>query len=176
MSGDRFAARNTRRWLPIILWTSSMGAQTCLVLSPATIKSDGTASLDLALYSVTGTRPAAVQWTFQYPSASVKKLGVDDGPALVTGEKTAVCAGDGAAFNCLTAGAAKKVIADGIIAKVTAVLAPGVTTAAILIKDALGTSPDGQVITISSKVRHAGSGESSISDCAQPKPQGQPGK
>ena len=173
MSGARFAAHNPSCWLLIMLWTSALSAQTCLVLSPATIKSDGTASLDLALYSVSGTRPVAVQWTLQYPSASVRRLAVDDGPALTDAGKTAFCAGDAAAYNCVTAGTAKKVIADGVIAKITAVLAPGAATAEILIKNTLGTSAPGNMIPISSIVRPPGSGAGDSSDCRpQPKEKG----
>ena len=73
MSAARFATQNAPRWFAIVLWASVLGAQTCLVLSPAPIHPDGTASLDLALYTVAGARPAAVQWTFQYPSASIKQ-------------------------------------------------------------------------------------------------------
>lgn len=175
MFGARFAARNARRWLPIILCTSTLGAQTCLVLSRATIKSDGTASLDLALYSVTGAGPAAIQWTFQYSSASVRRLAVDAGPALESVGKTTICDGDARAYNCLTTGTAKKAIVDGIIAKVTAILVPGATKPAILIKNTLGTSPTGHLIPIFSRTEPPDPDTSVSSDCT-PKEKGQPGK
>ena len=116
-----------------------------------------------------------MQWTFQYPSASIKRLGVEDGAALTAAGKTAICAADAATYKCLTVGSAGKVIDEGSIAKVTAVLAPGATTTAIVIENALGTSLTGHLIPISSNVRLAGSGASGPSDCAQPKPKGQPG-
>jgi hypothetical protein len=165
-SAARFAAQNLLSRLVIVLWTSVLGAQTCLVLSPVSIRPDGATSLDLALYTVAGTRPSAVQWTFQYPSASVKRLAVEEGAALTSVEKTAICAGDATTYKCLTVGAAGA-IDDGIIAKVTAVLAPGNTMTAIVIKNALGTSPTGNLIPIASKVRLPGSGGPST--CAQSK-------
>lgn len=175
MSAARFAAQNAPCWFAIVLWTSVLGAQTCLVLSPTSIHSDGAVSLELALYTVAGTRPAAVQWTFQYPSASIKQLAVEDGAALTAAGKTAICAVDATTNKCLTVGSAGKVIEDGIIAKVTAVTAVGATAAAIVIESALGTSLTGHLIPISSKVKLAGSGASSPSDCAQ-KPKGKSGK
>jgi hypothetical protein len=174
MFGARFAASNVRRWLPI-LFTSTLGAQTCLVLSSVTIKSDATASLDLALYSVAGARPAAIQWAFQYSSASVQRLVVDTGPALASVGKNAICAGDATAYNCLTTGTAKQGITDGIIAKVSAILAPGATQPAILIKSALGTSPTGHLIPVFSRIKPPDPDTSVSSDCT-PKEKDRPGK
>jgi hypothetical protein len=173
--GARFAARNVRRWLPVILCTGTLGAQTCLVLSSATIKSDATAFLDLALYSVTGAKPAAIQWTFQYSSASVRGLAVDAGPALESVGKTTICAGDATVYNCLTTGTAKKTITDGIIAKVTAILAPGATKPAILVKNALGTSSTGNLIPIFSRTEPPDPHTSVSSDCTS-KEKDRPGK
>jgi len=174
MPRARFATHYAWRWLALILSTSVLEAQTCLVLSPAPSATEGTASFELALYTVAGTRPSAVQWTLQYPSATVKKLSVEDGSALKSTGKTALCAGDATAYKCLTVGTAEKAIDDGIVARVTAVLASGATTATIEIKDALGTSPSSHVIPISAKVKSFGAG--GPADCARPKPQGEPHK
>jgi hypothetical protein len=150
MFGPRFAARNVRRWLSMIVWVSGLSAQTCLVLSPATINSDATASWSLSLYSAPGAEPAAIQWIFQYPPASVSRLTLDDGAALTAAGKTTICAGDASAHNCLAVGANTKTIGNGVIAKVTAVLTPGTTSASILVKNVLGASPAGHPIPISS--------------------------
>lgn len=152
MSGSRFAARRICRWLLIFSWTSGLTAQTCLVLSTATINSDGTASLDLSLYSLHRTPPAAVQWTFQYSSASISSLTVDDGPTLTSAGKTAICAGHSAAYNCLAVGLNENTIANGVVAKVIAALAPGSTTATIEITNPLGASAAGNAIPIFSRV------------------------
>jgi hypothetical protein len=152
MSGFRFAARKVRRCLPIILWTSGLTAQTCLVLSPAIITPDGTALLDLALHSFPRTAPSVVQWTFRFPSSSISSLTVDDGPTLTSAGKTAVCAGVANSYQCLAVGLNRNAIADGVIAKVTATLAPGATRASIQITNTLGSSADGNPIPIFSSV------------------------
>lgn len=150
MPGFLYMTRKAGCWLPIILWTSGLNAQTRLKLSPATITADGTALLDLSLYSSPGTEPAAVQWTFQYQSSSISSLTVDDGPMLTLAGKAAFCAGDASAYRCMAAGANMKTIASGVIAKVTAVLAPGASTATIQITNCLGASTAGSPIPISS--------------------------
>lgn len=141
------------RWLSLVLWVSAIDAQTCMLLSPPTITARGTASLDLSLYSVRGSAmPASVQWTFQYPSASISLLTVGDGPALISSGKTAVCSGDAAAYKCLTVGMNTGSIHNGVIARLTAVLAPGSTTAPIQIESPLGASAAGYLIQVTSIV------------------------
>lgn len=164
MSGIRLAARRARRWLPILLWTNGLTAQTCLVLSPATINSDGTASLNLSLYSSHRTPPAAVQWTFQYSRSNISSLTVDDGPTLTLAGKTAICAGDSAAYNCVAVGLSETTIANGVMAKVIAVLAPGSGTATVGITNPLGASAAGNAIPIFSRVLSLPGAQAS-SDC-----------
>jgi hypothetical protein len=170
MFGLRFAARKFCGWLPMLFWTSGLGAQTCLVLSPATITPDRTAWLDLALYSSPGKAPAAVQWTFQYPSSSIGSLTVDDGPALTAAGKTAICSGNSAAYNCLAVGRNTKTIANGVIAKVTAVLAPGATAATLQIANPRAASAGGDRIPISWRIGPI-TGTNASSDCP-PHPKG----
>src|SRR5580700_4667685 len=98
MSVFRFNTRKLCWCTPIVLWVTGVNAQTCIVLSPPTMVENGTASLDLSLFSPQGKGPAAVQWTFQFASSSVQNLTVDDGPALTSAGKTAICAGDGTAY------------------------------------------------------------------------------
>jgi hypothetical protein len=143
MPALHFTARTVRHWLPAILWTSGLCAQTCMSLSPPVITADGTAKFDLSLYSPRGTAPSAVQWSFQYEASSISSLTVTDGPALQATMKTVMCDGDAAPHNCLAAGLNKKIIVDGVIAKVTAVLAPGAATAAIQITGLRAVSAEG---------------------------------
>jgi len=172
---SRFAAQKARYWLPILFGISGLNAQTCLVLSPVVIAADGTASMDLSLYSSSGEPPAAVQWTFRYPASSISRLTVDDGPVLTSAGKTAICAGDAAAYNCLAVGGNAKAIANGVIAKVIAVLAPGVNTAAIQISNTLASSAAGYSIPISSRIMPV-RGANVSSDCRlHPPPKGTAG-
>ena len=157
MPGFWLANRKSLRYVPIVLWASGVAnAQTCIVLSPPTSAANGAASLDLSLYSARGKEPATLQWTLQYPSSSMQTLTVDDGPALISAGKTMICSGDAAAYNCLAVGTNTKTIGNGIIAKLTAVLAPGVNTPTILIQSGLGASSAGFLIPVISKVIPSG--------------------
>jgi hypothetical protein len=133
-------------WLSTVLIASGVRAQTCLVLSPATISPEGTASQDLSLVSAPGVKPAAVQWTFQYQASSIRTLTVDDGPALTSVGKTAICAGDASAYRCITVGASTKPIANGVIARLTAVLAAGATAPLLAITNPMAVSAAGYMI------------------------------
>jgi hypothetical protein len=123
-----------------------------MVLSPPTIAANGTASLDLSLYSERGKEPATIQWTFQYPSSSIATLRVDDGPALTSAGKTLMCAANTVGQNCLAVGTNANAIGNGIIAKLTAVLAPEATTATILITSTLGASSAGYLTPVASRI------------------------
>src|SRR5207237_6039237 len=85
--------RKIRRWLPLILWTGGLNAQTCLTLSPATLTTDGTALMDLSIQSPPGREPAAIQWTIVFDGSAIRSLAVD---ALTSAEKTAICIGEAA--------------------------------------------------------------------------------
>jgi hypothetical protein len=162
MSEIHFAA-----WwcFPMFLLLSRLDAQTCLGLSPAKI-AGGIAIQDLSLYSSPGESPAAIQWTFQYPTSSIKSLNVEDGPALAQAGKTAICAGDGGSYTCLAVGANDNSISNGVVARVTAVLSPNAASATILIGNPLAVSAAGRPILISSRIPSDGgkrTGSQSIS-------------
>ena len=144
----RGAVQESLRWLPLLFWVTGIHAQTCLVLSHPVLGSSGTAKFDLSLRSVPGGRPAALQWAFQYSSSNIAALTVDDGPALAPAGKTTFCAGNSDSFNCLAVGLNANTIGDGIIAKVTATLAPGVDSANLMIKFAMGASPEGYLVSV----------------------------
>ena len=153
MSGFQSVSRRALCSIAFLLWTSALTAQTCLVLSPAANSPEGGAALlNLSLYSSPGTSPAAVQWTFQYASSNIRSLIVDDGPMLTSAGKTAMCAGAAAGYNCLAVGLNANTIASGVIAKVTAVLAPGAGAAAISIASSFAASAAGNLIPISPKI------------------------
>jgi hypothetical protein len=129
---------------------TGLNAQTAsLVLASATAASGGTASLDLSLHVSSGRRPAAIQWMFQYPSSSISSFTVDDGPASSAAGKAVLCTGDAKAYTCVAVGSNAKTIADGVVARVTAVLAPGVATATIRVTNALGVAATSDPIPIS---------------------------
>ena len=63
--------------LPFLI--CGLPAQTnSLALSSAAAEAGGTVTLELSLHS-SGSRPVALQWTFQYPPSDINSIGVDDG-------------------------------------------------------------------------------------------------
>jgi hypothetical protein len=168
----RRALPESLRWLPLLFWVTGIHAQTCLMLSRPVLDSSGTATFALSLHSVSGGRPAALQWAFQYSSSNITALTVNDGAALAPAGKTAFCAGNASSFNCLAVGLNANMIGDGIIARVTATLAPGSDSADLLIKSTLGASPEGYFISVIAK-----SSAQPYSNCGpEPRRRGKVGK
>jgi hypothetical protein len=127
---------------------------------------------DLSLYSPQQAAPASVQWTFQYSSSSISSLTVDDGPTLTAAGKSAMCAGDAAAYNCLAVGLNAKTINNGILARVTAVLAPSATTPIIHMTNPRAASASGNLIPIVARILPV-PGTKDPSDCrVLPRPKG----
>jgi hypothetical protein len=151
MSASQIATRIVRSGLPMLLWTSGLAAQTCLLLSPANITGN-TALLDLSLYSPRGMAPAALQWTFQYASSSISSFTVDDGPTLTSAGKSAICIGNAAAYNCLAVGLNTNLINNGIITRITAVLAPGASAPIIHIMNPRAASAIGNLMPIGVRI------------------------
>jgi len=165
-------AQKACRWLPAILWISGLSAQTCLVLSPSTLHQKNNGLFDLSLYAPNGKAPSAVQWTFQYPASSISSFNVDDGPVLNAAGKTAICAGDAAAYNCLVVGLNTKPIANGVIAKVAAVFAPGAGPAVLQLTNPRASSADGSLIPIVARIQSVPTTDLA-SDCGLlPRPKG----
>lgn len=139
------------RYLPLLVFLiHGLQAQPCLSLSTGAVAQDGTATLDLTLNSSLEPPPASLQWTFLFPSADINSLIVDDGPATTAAGKTVICTENAGAYTCLAVGKNANTIANGVIARVTAVLAPSVASAVISIRDSLGASASGDFIPIAS--------------------------
>lgn len=145
------AVQVSLRCLPILLWTSTIQGQTCMVLSRPVLTPSGTMTFDLSLRSAPGGKPAALQWSFQFSSSNIAALTVEDGPALAPSRKSTFCAGNPGSFNCLAAGRNSAPIGDGIVAKVTATLAPGSDSANLAIASPWGASPAGFFILVIAK-------------------------
>jgi|SRR5215467_8705185 len=140
------------RFLPVLAFLiHGLNAQTCLRLSTAAVAPGGAVSLELSLDSPVDLRPAALQWSFQFPSSSISTFTVDDGVAVTAAAKTVICAPNEAGYTCLAVGANAKTIANGVIAKVTAVLAPQTTNVAVQVVNPYAASENGYFIPISAQ-------------------------
>jgi hypothetical protein len=112
-----------------------LAAQSSLILSSA-----GT----LTLSSVAGNEPAALQWTFSYPSG-VTGFSVSAGPALTAAGKTINCAGNSSAYTCLAAGLNSNIIGNGVVGTI----AGTVSGFSVAIPSAIAASPAGASIPVS---------------------------
>jgi hypothetical protein len=148
MRGFTSPARKGYHCFLMALCAGALNAQTCLMVSRPEIATGGTAFMNLFLYSSSGAAPAAIGWTFEYSSSDITSLTVDDGPSLTAAGKTSICNSDPAAYNCLAIGANANTVGNGVIARLTAVVAPGAPSPIVHIKNPLGASPEGHFIAI----------------------------
>jgi hypothetical protein len=143
------------------------------VLSPVARGANGTASADLSLYSKEGTEPVAVEWTLHFPLSSISSVAVEDGPALKPAGKIVLCAGRPGISKCLVTGTNNKTIENGIIARLSIVVAPGSSKGGVQIKNSLAVSAAGREIPVSARIMPA-SGAHSPSDCREAAAPAQP--
>jgi hypothetical protein len=140
--------------LPLILvgvlfFGNAASAQSSLTLSSATATAGSSVALPLSLVSTPGSEPAALQWTLEYPSASVASVSVTPGEAALAADKSVSCAGDAAAYICIVSGLNGNTIGNGTVAIVSVVLTQDAITGGIGVSNALGASPAGDPLVIS---------------------------
>jgi hypothetical protein len=142
---------NPATWfLFLALLPQSLDGQLTLVLSPAELLPDGTASFQLLLNSSSAS-PSALQWTFRYSPAAIRSITVDDGPSLLAAGKTVTCAGTSPAYKCLAIGNNSSTIGAGVIAKVTAALTSAGSLPLLQLCAPVAASPGGDSIPISAR-------------------------
>ena len=133
----------------LALVVHGLSGQIRLALTTTSVTPDGTASLDLSVNSPSSTPPAALQWNFQFLASSITNLTVSDGPVVTAASKGVICSSASASYTCLAVGVNANMINNGVIAKVTAILAPGATGASIQVTNPFAASPEGYFIPIS---------------------------
>jgi hypothetical protein len=132
-------------------------AQTAeLSLSSGTIWSGSPATLTLSLRSTSGPTPAAIQWNLEYSPSVITEIRIDNGAAAVTGDKAIFCAENQRGQTCLAMGRNANVIPDGTVAVLTATLAPGVTSATIVVTNTVAASAAGNEILLTTPNGGAG--------------------
>lgn len=153
MSGFESLGLICRLSVAVACGAVALQAQSCLVLSQPIDKADGTTTLEVSLYSPTGTRPVAIQWTMQAPAGNVSTVAMEDGPILAAAGKTVICSGEAGSYQCLATGANMKAIGNGLIAKLVAVPTPGSGALRIQISNPMAVSADGYQLPIDFKVK-----------------------
>ncbi|MES1260274.1 MAG: putative Ig domain-containing protein [Acidobacteriota bacterium] len=109
----------------------------------------GSAALGIGL-TVSGTAPAALQWTLGYSAAQLSAVSITTGSASSAAGKTLSCVSAAGAATCLVAGLNATPIGSGNVAFLNATLAPGVTAATIQITKTVGVDPNGNGLSFGS--------------------------
>src|ERR1035441_9695651 len=122
-------------------------AQTSLALSSATVPLGAAAALNLSLSSPTLSPTLAIQWTFNYPAASLGSLTVAAGPALSSAGKTVSCAAGVNSYSCIAWGMNSTAISDGVVATLS-VTPSGNGAVPVTISNSLGASLTGDAIAV----------------------------
>ena len=124
-------------------------AQSAVNLS---FSSGGASALAL---NVTGTAPAAMQWTLSYPTNQVSGVSVTAGPAATAAGKSVQCMAGSGSYSCVLSGMNSNTLASGTVANVTITSSTGAP--AITIRSA-ATSADGSSLAVTSSVSGIGGG------------------
>ena len=135
--------------LPLFFCSKSLMAQSSLALSSNSAAAGSPISLNLTLATTSGSQPAALEWTFTYPAASVSGFVVSPGPVLTAAGKTLSCAGSATNYICIASGINSNLIANGTVATVTVTLAGGASSAPVGVSGALGATMSGGAINTS---------------------------
>ncbi len=122
-------------------------AQSTLALSSAAVPPGGATALNLSLSSDPSNQPAALEWTFSYPTASVATLSVDAGPALSAAGKSVSCSAGANSYTCVAWGLNSNPISDGVVATVSLTLS-GSNSLPVAIDNSLGASLAGDEIAV----------------------------
>jgi hypothetical protein len=147
----RRALPESLRWLPLLFWVTGIHAQTCLVLSRPVLDSSGTATFALSLHSVSGGRPAALQWAFQYSSSSIAALTVERRSRPGSGWQNHILRRQCQLFQLLGGWSQCEHDRRRNHRKVTATLVPAADSANLVIKSSLGASREGYFIPVVAK-------------------------
>jgi hypothetical protein len=130
------------------LTVQALRGQARLTLSTTSVVPGVTASLDLSL-DAPSDKPAALQWSFQYAQSVISSITVGDGPAIGAAGKTVVCAPNPSGYACVAEGLNANTLSSGVVARVTAVLAPGAINPSIQVLNPLAATREGYFMPIS---------------------------
>ena len=133
--------------MAVICAFASLAQAMDLSLTSAVANPSGTATLSLTLNAVT-TSPAGLQWSLTYPAAQFSAVSVTAGPVASAGAKTLGCVNTATGATCLLAGLNNTGLTPGVVAYVTATVAPGVTTSSIQVSRALGADVNAKGLTV----------------------------
>src|ERR1700744_1748822 len=135
--------------LVLLIGCGSIAQASDLSLSSAVVNPGGTATLSVNL-TVSGTAPAGLQWRISYFPTQITAISITLGRATLAGLKTLSCASGSGAATCIVTGMNRYTLASGVVANITATVAPGITFAPIQLSDQIGTDTHGNGLSITS--------------------------
>ncbi len=135
--------------LLLLLGYSSIAQASDLSISSAVVNPGGTAILSVGL-TVSGTAPAGLQWRISYFHTQISEISITRGPATSAAVKALSCATGSGVATCIVTGLNTNPLASGVVAYITATLAPDITFAPIQISNQIGTDSHGNGLSITS--------------------------
>ncbi len=136
--------------LLFLIWGSaSIAHASSLSLSSAVVNPGGTATLGVAL-TVSGTAPAALEWTFTYSPSQISGISITSGPAATAAVKTLSCASAPGVAACVLSGLNANQFGPGAVAYLNATVAPGTTAVSIQISNLDGADSGGNGLSVTS--------------------------
>ncbi len=114
--------------LPLILGSGMGLAQSKISVVPGVAVAGGPGSLSVSLASISGTAPAALEWTLNYSTTVLGSLKLTAGAATTAAGKSLSCAITSGAVRCLAWGLNEKTISTGVLATLSFGVSPHAPT------------------------------------------------
>src|SRR5215469_2676304 len=133
----------------LLLQVHILFGQSSLALSSGTAVLGGPASLNLTFNSSSGNQSAALEWTINYPAASITALSATAGAALNSSSKSLSCRDTGGGYTCIAAGMNANPIPDGVVATISISLAAAASgSVSLTLTNVTGASAVGSAVPV----------------------------
>jgi uncharacterized protein (TIGR03437 family) len=149
--------------------TGSLFGQSTLTLASGAGSAGGTVTLNLSLASVTGSEPAAVEWTVGYPISAISSVNAVVGSSAAAAGKSLSCSTTSGSYICEVSGMNSNPIVNGVIASITFTLTPSASTTPITLTNGsfvLGSGTGLTVAQTGGTISVSGSVQSNLSSVA----------
>ena len=128
--------------------TGSLFGQSTLTLSSGSASPGGTVTLNLSLASVTGSEPAAVEWTVGYPISAISSVNAVVGSSASGAGKSLTCSASSGSYTCEVSGMNLNPIVNGVIAAITFTLTPSASTTPVTVTNGFSVLGSGTGLTV----------------------------
>jgi len=135
------------KWI-LLLVAGSCWGQTTLSLASGSGAPGGTVALGLTFLDSGNAQVSGLQWTLQYPPASVAAVTVSAAPALAAASKSLSCAAASGRYTCVVNGPNANVIPNGLIATAQFTLSANPTNANLVLAGALAASAPANAVPL----------------------------